>query len=376
MKRTLLPSVLILLWTFAAHAMAAPRPPEVAADAHLLVDFHSGQVLAEHGADARVEPASLTKMMTAYVVFREMAAGHVALDDQVRVSEKAWRKGGSKMWIEVDKQVSLADLLRGMIVQSGNDASIALAEHVAGSEESFADLMNQTAARLGLEDTHFVNSTGWPDPEHYTTARDMVTLARALIRDFPEHYAWHAEKSFTFNGITQHNRNRLLWQDDSVDGIKTGHTEAAGFCLVASAARDGMRLISAVMGAADDGGRTGESRKLLNWGFRFFETHRLYQGGQALSQVRVWKGAAKAVGVGLERDLYVTVPRGRYQDLEAVVELDGDVVAPVVAGQRVGWARVSLGGEVISESPLVAHHGVGEGSLWSRMLDHARLWFQ
>lgn len=362
---------LFLAWS-AVHG-ATPRAPDVAGTSHVLMDFHSGRILSAAEPDLRVEPASLTKMMTTYVVLREVARGGVAMDDEVLVSEKAWRMIGSRMFIEVGERVSVKALLKGVIIQSGNDASVALAEHVAGSEESFADLMNQTAVRLGLENTHFVNSTGLPHEDHYTTAADMARLAAALIRDFPEHYEWHAIKSFTYNDITQNNRNRLLWQDESVDGIKTGHTEAAGYCLVASAEREDMRLISAVMGTDSQNARTVETRKLLNWGFRFFETRRLYAAGEELSRIRVWKGEPAEVPAGLARDLHVTAPRGRLGDVEAQMTLDGEVLAPVARGERLGVARVRLDGEALAEVPLVALGASAEGGLWTRLVDHVRL---
>ncbi|MDZ7752167.1 MAG: D-alanyl-D-alanine carboxypeptidase family protein [Gammaproteobacteria bacterium] len=364
----------LMLWS-TAHA-ATPRAPDVAGTSHVLVDFHSGRVLSAKEPDLRVEPASLTKMMTTYVVLRELERGAVSMDDEVLVSEKAWRMIGSRMFIEVGKRVSVEDLLKGVIIQSGNDASVALAEHVAGSEESFADLMNQTAKRLGLEHSHFVNSTGLPHEDHYTTAADMARLAAALIRDFPEHYSWHAVKSFTYNDIAQNNRNRLLWQDDSVDGVKTGHTEAAGYCLVVSAKREGMRLISAVMGTSSQNARTVETRKLLNWGFRFFETRRLYGAGEELSRIRVWKGEPAEVPAGLAHDLHVTVPRGRFEAVAAEMTLDGEVLAPVTRGQRLGLARVRLGDEALAEAPLVALGASAEGGLWTRLVDHVRLMMQ
>jgi len=365
---------LFLAWS-AVHG-ATPRAPDVAGTSHVLMDFHSGRILSAAEPDLRVEPASLTKMMTTYVVLREVARGGVALEDEVLVSEKAWRMIGSRMFIEVGERVSVKALLKGVIIQSGNDASVALAEHVAGSEESFADLMNQTAVRLGLDNTHFVNATGLPHEDHYTTAADMARLAAALIRDFPEHYEWHAIKSFTYNDITQNNRNRLLWQDESVDGIKTGHTEAAGYCLVASAEREGMRLISAVMGTDSENARAVETRKLLNWGFRFFETRRLYGAGEELTRIRVWKGEPAEVAAGLARDLHVTAPRGRLGDVAAQMTLDGEVLAPVARGERLGVARVRLGGEALAEVPLVALGASAEGGLWTRLVDHVRLLLQ
>ncbi len=371
------PFLVATLWLLAAQVMAAAAPvpsaPPLAAKSHILLDYDSGYVLSSREPDLRVEPASLTKMMTAYVIFQELKAGHMRLDDKVRVSEKAWRMPGSRMFIEVDKRVSAEDLLKGMIIQSGNDASVALAEHSAGSEGAFAQLMNQYAKRLGLTDTHFVNSTGLPDPEHYTTAQDMATVARALIRDFPEQYQWHAIQKFTYNGITQYNRNKLLWRDKSVDGIKTGHTEAAGFCLVASAKRDGMRLISAVMGTESEKARARETQSLINYGFRFFQTRRLYKGREPLKQVRAWKGETEMIDVGLTDDLFVTVPRGQYKNLEASLQLDGQIIAPVEQGQRLGMLSLSLGGRRLFERPLVSLQTVEEGTLWRQLVDHVML---
>lgn len=267
-----------------------PEPPAIASSAHLLVDHHTGKVIAEHNPDERLEPASLTKIMTAYVVFRELAAGKIALTDEVLISEKAWRTGGSKTFIELGKRIPLEVLLHGMIIQSGNDASVALAEHVAGSEDTFAHLMNSNAQRLGMVNSHFINATGLPDPEHYSTARDMTLVTAATIREFPEYYAWYAEKEYVYHGIKQNNRNRLLWQDPAVDGVKTGHTEAAGYCLVASAKRESMRLTSVVMGAKSEKARAEASLALLNYGFRFYESPQLYPGGKPVENLRVWMG--------------------------------------------------------------------------------------
>lgn len=369
----------VTLWLWAALAVAAPTvvpsPPTIEAHAYILQDFHSGRVLAQDNADERMEPASLTKMMTVYVVFSELRDGKISLDDKVRVSKKAWRMPGSRMFIEVGSQVSVEDLLKGVIVQSGNDASVALAEHVAGTEDAFVQLMNQYAQRLGMTHTHFEDASGLPHADHYTTAHDMAILARALIRDFPEHYKWHAIRQYTYNDITQHNRNLLLWQDDSVDGIKTGHTESAGYCLVASAEREGMRLISVVMGASSEKGRARQSEALLDYGFRFFETHRLYAADKPLTDVRVWKGEPSSLGVGLAHDLYVTVPRGEYERLNASMQLDGAVMAPVARGERHGTVTVSLGDKTLTERPLIALESVPEGGLWQRLTDEVRLLF-
>jgi len=359
-----------------AAALPVPAAPALAAETWLLMDFNSGRVLAERDPDARREPASLTKMMTAYVVYAELARDSFTRETETVVSEKAWRTGGSKMFIEVGKRVSVDALLKGLIVQSGNDASVALAELAAGSEDSFADYMNSYAERLGMRATHFVNATGLPHPEHYTTARDMAILGAALIRDFPEEYKLYAQRSYEYNGIDQPNRNRLLWRDKSVDGIKTGHTEAAGYCLVASAKQDEMRLISVVMGASSDKSRSAETQKLLNYGFRFYETHRLYSAGEAIEQARIWKGASEQLPLGVAADLYATVPRGRQGELQAQVELSPMIVAPTARGERHGELRISLAGEPLHSAPLVALEDVAEGGFLQRAMDSVLLYFQ
>lgn len=362
----------------AGAASAAPKPiaapPDVQADSYVLRDFDSGHLLVSHNPDQRVEPASITKIMTSYVVFQELADGNTALDEAVPISEKAWRTQGSRMFIEAGDRVSVEALLKGMIVQSGNDASVALAEHIAGSERSFASLMNYYAKELGMSDTHYVNATGLPHPEHYTTARDTAKLSAALIRQFPDYYQWYAQERFTYNDISQRNRNELLSRDPAVDGIKTGHTESAGYCLAASAKRNGMRLISVVMGAASENGRTEASRQLLSYGFRFFRTHRLYQAGETLTDLPVWKGAAEQVPLGLEDDLYVTIPRGRYESLDAEMALGAPPIAPVAAGSRQGKVRVQLDGEPVVEAPLVTLERVDTGGLWRRTVDSITLW--
>jgi D-alanyl-D-alanine carboxypeptidase (penicillin-binding protein 5/6) len=370
---------ILLLFLFAASQLVAapvPAPPRLNATGYLLIDMDSGKVLAEQDADQRLEPASLTKIMTAHVVFTELANGHLKPDEMVRVSKKAWRTPGSRMFIEVNTQVSVEDLLRGLIIQSGNDASVALAEHVAGSEQTFADLMNQHARQLGMTDTHFVNSTGLPDPEHYTTARDIARVTQSIIRNFPEYYKLYAEKEFTYNEIRQPNRNLLLWRDPTVDGVKTGHTEAAGYCLVSSAKRDGMRLISVVMGTASENARAADSQALLNYGFRFYETHRLYGAGQALTQVKVWKSEPETVDAGLSGDLYVTIPRHEYDRLKARTELTPQLMAPLAKGDEVGKLVVELDGETVAEAPLAALQDAPEGGLWRQAMDAARLWFE
>jgi D-alanyl-D-alanine carboxypeptidase (penicillin-binding protein 5/6) len=352
-----------------------PDPPTIAARSHLLVDHNSGAVIAESNADERMEPASLTKILTAYVVFRELVGGNLALSDEALVSEKAWRTGGSKMFIEVGKRVTVEDLLKGMIIQSGNDASVALAEHVAGSEETFAELMNTHAQRLGMTNSHFTNATGLPDPEHYTTARDMVLVTAATIREFPDYYAWYAEKEFDFNGIKQPNRNRLLWRDASVDGVKTGHTEAAGYCLVASAERDAMRLISVVMGSAGEEARAQASLALLNYGFRFFESHKLYPGGQPVERLRVWMGSVEELPVGPAEDVYATIPRRKYDKLSARIEPQAEISAPVAKGDTVGHIVLDLEGGEIGRVPLIALEDVAEGGWLQKGIDSVLKWF-
>ena len=356
-------------------ARPVPSAPQLAAASYILMDFNSGRILVEHNADQRVDPASITKLMTAYVVFSELDQGNISLPETVPVSEKAWRTGGSRMFIEPDMQVSVEDLVRGMVIQSGNDASVALAEHVAGSEEAFASLMNHFSEQLGMTGTHFVNATGLPDPDHYTTARDVAVLSLATVRDFPDYYAWYAEKEFTFNNIRQHNRNTLLWRDPAIDGLKTGHTEAAGYCLAASAKRDGMRLISAVMGSASESTRASESQTLLNYGFRFFETVQLYQGGQELARARVWKGLTEDVALGIAEELFVTIPRGRYDELEARVEVQPELTAPLAAGDAVGAIRVVLGDETVASRDLLTLAPVEEAGFFGSIMDSMTLWF-
>lgn len=350
-----------------------PSPPALGADSYILMDYNSNQVLVESNVDKRHDPASLTKMMTAYVVFSELKSKHIALDDRVTVSEKAWREPGSRMFIEVGNKVPVKALLQGMIVQSGNDASVALAEHVAGNESTFAQVMNQYAKTLGMEHTHYINATGLPDPKHYTTAHDTAVLAQALVRDFPAYHPLFAEKKYSFNGIEQYNRNRLLWRDPSVDGLKTGHTEEAGYCLASSAERDGMRLIAVVMGAASEEARVSDSQALLNYGFRFFKTHRLYQAGQVLTKARVWKGSVEMLPLGLTHDLFVTIPQRQYDNLQASMSVDSLLMAPVKRGEPHGKVNVQLNGQTVSSEPLVALDEIPEGNIWRRMTDEVLL---
>ncbi len=357
-------------------AVPTPSPPSVGAPSHILVDLHSGTILSERDRDAAWEPASLAKLMTAYVVFDEISDGHIDLDDAVTISENAWRSTGSRMFLEVGEDVPVSELLQGLIVQSGNDAAVALAEHVAGDEDTFAQVMNQYADRLGMHDTRFTNATGMPHEQMRTTAEDTARLARAIIEDFPEFYEWYSQRSFEYAGIEQHNRNRLLWRDETVDGLKTGYTESAGYNLVTSAERDGMRLISVVLGTESEDARAQQSLQLLNYGFRFFETHRLYSSGDRLTEARVWKGESDAVGLGLEDDLYVTVPRREYDNLAASVRLDSSIEAPVRAGEALGVVEVELAGSTIYEEPLVAQDDIDEGGLWRRTVDRIWLRFQ
>jgi len=358
-------------------AVVKPSPPAIKARAYILQDYDSGTVLVEVNADQPMEPASLTKMMTVYVALAQLADGKFQMGDLVPISKKAWKMGGSKMFIEVGKQVPVEDLLKGIIIQSGNDASVALAEFVAGDESAFADLMNQYARQLGMTNSKFVNASGLPQPDHYSTARDMATVAIALIRDFPVEYAWHAVRSYTWNDITQYNRNPLLRRDDSVDGVKTGHTESAGYCLVASAKQGDMRLVSALMGSASEDSRLRETRALLGYGFRFFETNRLYEGGAPISRVRVWQGESPQLETGIADDLYLTVPRGAFEKIDTSIALDEEkILAPVRAGQQLGVVRISLDGEAIAQRPLVALAELPQGGLWRRMSDTVKLWFE
>lgn len=337
-----------------ANAAVLPPPPQLAATAFVLMEAESGEIIASSGADGQFAPASLTKMMTSYIVEHELAEGNIGMNDLVPISVKAWKTEGSRMFIREGTQVRLEDLLRGVIIQSGNDASVALAEYIAGSEEAFADLMNQHAERLGLKNTRFVNATGLPAEGHYSSPRDLAIIGQALIRDFPEQYKIYAEKYFTYNDIKQPNRNRLLWRDPTVDGIKTGHTNEAGFCLVASAVRDEMRLISVVLGTNSDASRAQESQKLLAYGFRFFRNYPLYKKGQELNKPVVWKGLNDSVSLGLNNDLSLTIPRGSEDKLAATLDLPENIEAPISVGDTLGRLVVTLEGEEVANEPLVA----------------------
>ena len=355
---------------------AAVPPPSIAAKAYLLVDLVSGQTLAAGSADAPREPASLTKLMTAYVAFRALKEHELTPSQMVNVSEKAWRAEGSRMFIEPKKAVTVDELLHGVIVQSGNDASIALAEAVAGSEEAFVEQMNREAARLGMTNTRFVNATGLPAPQETSTANDLARLAAALIRDFPEYYPLYSVKEYRYNNITQPNRNRLLWTDPYVDGMKTGNTDAAGFCLIASAKRGQRRLLSVVLGAASESARAIEAQKLLNYGFQFYDSVQLYQSGQPVSSLRVWKGVDRTVPAGFVIDRYVTLPKGQAQNLKLSLEAVEPLIAPVVKGQKVGTVRVTLDGRAVDSYPLLALADVAPASLFGRAWDTVRLWFK
>ncbi|HST28209.1 MAG TPA: D-alanyl-D-alanine carboxypeptidase family protein [Rudaea sp.] len=358
-----------------------PPPPTLDAKSWVLMDYATGQILAQNNADERVEPASITKMMTGYIISAELAAGKIKLEDPVLISEHAWREGGagtdgSTTFLKVNSQVPLKDLLYGMIIQSGNDAAIALAEHVAGSEDTFANLMNEYAARLGMTGTHFVNATGLPDPNHYSTAHDIALLARHVIRDYPNEYKIYAIKEFEWNGIVQHNRNALLWRDASVDGLKTGHTKEAGFCLTTSAQRGDQRLIAVVMGTPSDKQRADANQTLLNYGFRFFETHKLYDANKPLTTPELWKGAQNTLPLGVAESVLVTLPRGRYGDLKASLKLPGRLIAPYQKGQPVGTLSVSLDGKTLLERPLVALADAPEAGFFGRLSDGIWLWFK
>lgn len=352
-----------------------PSTPTIAGTAYLLIDFNSGHIISEKNADQRVEPASLTKIMTGYVVINELSNGNMSMSDMVTISQKAWKMPGSKMFIEVGKQVSVENLIKGMVIQSGNDASVALAELIAGSEEVFAQLMNKYAVSLGMNHTNFMNATGLPHAEHYTTANDLAILTKALITKFPEEYKWYSEKKFTFNGITQYNRNKLLWQDLTVDGLKTGHTESAGYCLVASALREKTRLISVVLGTNSAKQRIQETQKLLNYGFRFFETHKLYGAEQHLNDAVVWEGTRDLIGVGTQNDLYITIPRGQYKNISIESTVQDTITAPIQKGQTLGTVHVTLGDKVIVERPLVALADIEEGSFFKKLFDQIKQFF-
>lgn len=376
-------SLLLITFFFSINTFAAPmvipKAPSVAAKGYLLVDFHSGKVLSEMNSEERLEPASLTKMMTSYIIGQELKSGNLHLTDKVTISNNAWSKNfpdSSKMFIEVGTEVTVEDLNRGIIIQSGNDACVAMAEHIAGSESAFADLMNSWALQIGMKHTHFVNSHGLHDDEHYTTAHDMAILAKAIITDVPNEYSLYSEKSFKYNGIVQYNRNGLLWDKSlNVDGMKTGHTSDAGYSLISSATKDGMRLISVVMGTRSDEARKMESKKLLNWGFRFFETITPYKAKDQLANERIWMGAQDTVRLGVATDTPLTLPRNQAQNLKADIVIDSELRAPVQEGQIVGKVNYTLADDQIATYDLIALETVEEGGIFSRIIDYIKLLF-
>ena len=374
--RLLIPLLLSLLLVSPVHAQQAPVPPSLAAKSWMLLEMGSGQALTAEKPDERLEPASLTKLMTAYLAFSAIHKKTIAIDQALPVSEKAWRTGGSKMFIRVDTQVPVDDLLKGMIVQSGNDACVALAEGIAGSEENFAQMMNREAQRLGMKNSNFTNATGLPDPNLYTTARDLAILAGALIRDFPEEYRkYYSMKEFRYNNITQPNRNRLLFIDPSVDGVKTGHTEAAGYCLISSAMRDKRRLLSVVLGTKSDSTRASESLKLLNWGFISYDAVTLQTKEQPIATLRVWKGAQSEVKAGFTADLSIAVPKGYADKVKSDFVAEPLLIAPIEQGQRLGTLKVSIDGKPYNEYPVIALEKVEIGNIFIRIIDTIRLWF-
>ncbi|WP_334108226.1 D-alanyl-D-alanine carboxypeptidase family protein [Methylobacillus sp.] len=368
-----------LLGVAALNVQAAdiPQPPALAVKSYQLYDFNSERVIAEQDGNSRVEPASLTKIMTAYLTFKALKNGHLTLTQTLPVSVKAWKVEGSKMFIEPNKPVTVDELLHGTIIQSGNDSSIALAEGIAGSEEGFAELMNKEAARLGMTGSHFVNSTGLPDPQHYTTAHDLALLAAALIRDFPDQYKrLYSVKEYTYNKISQPNRNRLLWLDPYVDGMKTGHTKSAGYCLVTSAQRGDTRLVSVVLGAPSDSARATESQKLLNYGFQFYESKLVYKRGAEVSSLKVWKGTDKTVTATVAKNVSITLPKGEYARVKAKIVSQQPLIAPVTAGQQIGKIEFTLDDKLIAEHTLVAAKNVEVAGIFGRMLDSIKLWFE
>jgi D-alanyl-D-alanine carboxypeptidase (penicillin-binding protein 5/6) len=375
MLRTCIAFLLALTATFAR--AAAPQPPGIDGHSWLLADLSSNQILASDKADVRFEPASLTKLMTAYLVFRALHEKQISLDQQVQVSERAWKAPGSRMFIQPGMPVTVGQLIQGMEVQSGNDACIALAETVGGSEDVFVQMMNREAARLGMKNTHYANVTGLPDPQHYSTAHDIYLLTAALIRDFPAEYArYYSEKEYTYNHITQRNRNRLLWLDPSVDGVKTGHTEAAGYCLVASSKHGERRLLSVLLGAPSEQARASESLKLLNWGYQFYDSVKLYDKGQTVKQIQVWKGAEPTVDAGFTGALMLAVPKGESDKLSAQLVSQRPLMAPITQGQQVGMLRVTLQGNLLGEYPLVALKPVATAGIFGRAWDTLRLWMK
>ena len=378
LNKTLWQACLLLILTSPGVAQDSPipQPPIIGAKSYLLIDSNTGAELASLEPDKKLAPASLTKLMTAYAIFRALDENQIALDDLVTISEKAWRTPGSRMFVEVGTRVSVQDLAMGMIVQSGNDASVALAEHVAGTESVFAEVMNQYAAQLGMTGSRFSNSTGLPSDNHYSTARDLAKLARAIVNEFPEYYKWYSVRQFKYNEIEQPNRNSLLWRDESVDGMKTGFTDDAGYCLISSAKRDDMRIVSVVLGTASPKSRIDGSQALINYGFRFFETRLLYRAGETISQAKIWKASSEFSQLGLADDLYITIPRGSFDDVESILNMPSILMAPVAQGQPLAELQVNLNGNVLLNTPLRALSENPEGSFWQRTRDGVELWFE
>ncbi|VEG90168.1 D-alanyl-D-alanine carboxypeptidase family protein [Legionella spiritensis] len=359
--------------------LVTPSPPSLNAKAFILIDVDSGKIIAEKDSDKKLAPASLTKMMTLYVISNALHNNQIHLTDQVRISRQAWKTGGSRMFVKEGQDVSVQDLLKGIIVDSGNDACVAMAEHLGGSEAGFADIMNQQAQSLGMENSHFTDSTGLPDPNLYTTAKDLAILGSALVKDFPQYYHWYKQKWFTFNGIRQPNRNRLLWRNSQVDGIKTGHTSDAGYCLVSSAKRDDMRLLAVVLGSPSESARADDSERLLNYGFRFFETHELYKAGKAITEMSVYKGQTNKIGVGVIRDQYITIPSGQYQRLSVNTKIPKNLIAPIRRGDKIGELVIQFDNNIIATHALYALDTVEKGGFFKRTKDSLRLtvkrWF-
>jgi len=378
MLKNLSVSVVVMVVSLATQAVEQliPTPPQLAATSYLLIDADTGAVLVEYNSEEQLPPASLTKMMTSYIVSAEVERQRISEDDLVNISVKAWRMGGSKMFVREGTQVLLKDLQRGVIIQSGNDASIALAEHLAGSEEVFVDLMNKKAAQMGLTKTHFANATGWPAEGHLTTAKDLSILARAVIRDYPRHYSLYAEKSFSYSGITQPNRNRLLFRDDTFDGLKTGHTEEAGYCLIASAKRNGMRLISVVMGTKSEEARAEETQKLMTYGFRYFQALPIYSSDETLKIGQVWYGISQEVKLGVGQNVVLTLPIGSEKKLQTNMQIDDIISAPIALGQKLGKIIIELDGEILVDMPLIALHEVEQGGFFARLVDRVKLFFR
>jgi D-alanyl-D-alanine carboxypeptidase (penicillin-binding protein 5/6) len=358
-----------------AQQLPVPQAPSIAAKSYLLTDFYSKQVLVGQNINERIEPASLTKLMTAYLTFTALKQKQITIEQMLPISTRAWRAEGSRMFIKPDKPVKVDELIHGMVVQSGNDACIALAEGIAGSEEVFAQMMNREAQRLGMKNTHFTNSTGLPHPQHYSTAYDLSLLAAAIIREFPEYYPLYSVKEYKYNNISQTNRNRLLWTDPYVDGMKTGYTENAGYCLISTAKRGSRRLLSVALGAASDSARAIESQKLLNYGFQFYDTLRLYAKGQAVTSFAVWKGTENSVKAGFAEDVYLSIPKGQSERLKATMESRQPLIAPIRAGQNVGMVKLTLDGKPVAEYPVIALENVELANFLGREWDSLRLLF-